>query len=126
MTAEPLRSRWDMYEPRAEQPLVGSTWVWEPNKPHAREKITVLTVQWNGEAWWVETAGDRTGTRWNDLGRFWEACWPDPDPNDTDVGDEIRWSGRPSFAKALPSGWDPRTGTMRWSRIGEHLWRRIA
>ena len=88
---EPLRSHWDSYEPRAETPAVGSTWVWESNKPHARQNVEVREVKWNGEEWWVKTAG-QSGEHWNDLSRFWEACWPDPDPNRLGVGDEITWA----------------------------------
>lgn len=79
------------------RPAVGSRWVWEPRKEHARENLEVVEVKWNGEEWWVKTrslptqakpvmgllgpiyvsrqqrAGDE---HWNDLSRFWEAVRP--------------------------------------------------
>jgi hypothetical protein len=51
--------------------------------PHARSIVEVTEVQWNGEEWWVETKTllpnltfPTDTDRWNDLGRFWEACRP--------------------------------------------------
>ena len=116
----------DSYEPRADRPAVGSTWIWERDKPHAREKVTVTRVNWNDEEWWVETES-QSGRYWNDLSRFWEACWPDPDPNDVPGGGTLRWNGRPAFARALPSGWQPLSlGSSRdWSKVGDDLWRRV-
>lgn len=56
-------------------PRVGSRWTWEPDKPHARQEITVAEVKWNGEEWWVLCDGEGGRWRyWNDLGRFIEAC----------------------------------------------------
>jgi hypothetical protein len=124
---EPLRSQFDSYEPRARTPVVGSTWIWERAKPHATEQIIVTSVSWNGEEWWVRSRGlDSDEERWNDVGRFWEAVWPDPDPNELEVGGELMWSGRPSFAKDLPSGWvNAKAGAYRWSLISENRWRRV-
>jgi hypothetical protein len=84
--------RVNSYDRDAPTPAIGSRWVWELRKPHARETITVTAVEWNGEEWWVCTVADgrpRTGpvTRnsygvtpgkpyWNDLSRFWEAVAP--------------------------------------------------
>jgi hypothetical protein len=113
------------YEQRADLPAVGSTWVWEPLKAHARENVTVTEVKWNGEEWWVETES-RKGKYWNDLSRFWGACVPEPDPNRIKVGDTIHWNGRPSFARGLPSGWTPKLDATRWSKVGDDLWQRIA
>ncbi len=119
-------THWDSYEPRAETPAVGSTWIWERDKPHAREHVSVLEVRWNGEEWWVQTRSQR-GDYWNDLSRFWEACWPDPDPNTVQVGQELIWHGRPTFQRSLPCGWHPQNlGSPRsWSRVGETRWRRV-
>jgi hypothetical protein len=71
----------------ARRPVVGSLWVWEPEKPHAVALIKVTAVRWNGEEWFVgtealaENAGEVMGTSnighgviWNDLSHFWEAC----------------------------------------------------
>lgn len=113
------------YEPRASTPAVGSTWIWEKDKPWARAPITVVAVLWNGQEWWVQALG-KEGLFWNDLSRFWEACWPDPDPNTVAVGATLLWRGRPSFAKALPSGWQNCGSSHRWSLVGPHTWRRIA
>ncbi|MFE2469737.1 hypothetical protein [Streptomyces mirabilis] len=59
----------------------GSTWVWEPLKPRARQEVRVVTVELRGGEWWVQTEnitsnnGDRVGARhWNELDRFVEAC----------------------------------------------------
>jgi hypothetical protein len=65
-------ARVDSYDPQARTPEVGSTWVWEPQKPWAREGVAVTAVRWNGEEWWVQT-DSRSGSNWNDLSRFWEA-----------------------------------------------------
>jgi hypothetical protein len=64
------------YDPGAPRPDVGSSWLWEPDRPHAYSVIEVLEVKWNGEEWWVRTSGGDRGY-WNDLGRFWEAVKPD-------------------------------------------------
>lgn len=76
----------DSYDEDAPTPEVGSRWIWEPKKDHAREPVVVTEVKWNGEEWWVETegsgrcfmlfGGSPPGRHWNDLGRFWEAVWP--------------------------------------------------
>jgi hypothetical protein len=56
-------------------PKVNSRWIWEPDKPHARTKITVVEVKWNGEEWWVYTYSDKYGKAyWNELSRFIETC----------------------------------------------------
>ena len=127
MAIEPLRERWESYEPRAEKPAAGSTWIWEPNKPHARERVRVVAVTWNGEEWWVRTASRDNGSEHlNDLSRFWEACWPDPDPNLVAVGDTITWSKRPSFQKDLPSGWqNTEARQTRWEMVEPGLWKRV-
>ncbi len=55
-------------------PRKGTTWIWEPLKPHARESVVVTEVKWNGEEWWVESESVRTGERhWNELSRWVEA-----------------------------------------------------
>ena len=63
------------YDRGAPTPEVGSRWIWEPDKPQAREECVVVEVEWNGEEWWVKTKGP-IGAYWNDLSRFWEACVP--------------------------------------------------
>jgi hypothetical protein len=120
-----MSDHFNSYEPRADVPAVGSTWTWEPLNAHACEDVTVINVRWNGEEWWVETSS-RQGSQWNDLSRFWEACVPSPDPNDVPVGGEIRWHGRPTFSRTLPSGWGPKLHDTRWSKVGDELWRRVA
>lgn len=73
------------YDRNAPVPKVGSRWVWEIDLPHAREIIEVTEVRWNGEEWFVgakallpnptyPSHGDPV--KWNDLGRFYEACLP--------------------------------------------------
>lgn len=116
------------YEPRAPTPAVGSTWIWEPNEPLARQAFTVTEVKWNGKEWWVRTRsnGEYGGAFWSDLSRFWEAAWPSPDPNEVQVGQEIIWSGRPSFAKSKPSGWKNQMMGRVWSKVGPDRWRRVA
>src|SRR5690349_17720254 len=75
------------YEPNARVPKIGSRWVWEIDKPHARELIEVTKVIWDGEEWWVQTKSllghGRCGLPsldpadpLNDLSRFWEAAEP--------------------------------------------------
>lgn len=73
------------YDKDAITPQVGTRWVWEIDRPHARELIEVVEVRWTGEEWWVATkpllrnpAYPPTGrdVEWNDLGRFWEAVTP--------------------------------------------------
>jgi hypothetical protein len=75
----------DSYDPLAKTPLVGSCWVWEIDKPHARELVEVTEVKWNGEEWWVRSKGllraqvafGRDGDEpWNDLSRFMQAVTP--------------------------------------------------
>lgn len=55
-------------------PRVGGTWMWEPLKPHARERTRVTDVRWNGEEVWVgsESAGGKRA--WNELSRWVEAA----------------------------------------------------
>jgi hypothetical protein len=55
---------------------VGSRWVWEPLKPHAREVVTIIAIKWNGEEWWITTETESADRQraWNDLDRFVEAC----------------------------------------------------
>jgi hypothetical protein len=76
-------SRIDSYDREATRPLVGTRWVWEPER--APTLIKVTTVRWNGEEWWIGTrtlaeedlpeSMQTIGTEmWNDLSRFWEAC----------------------------------------------------
>ena len=126
MAHEPLRTQFDSYEPRALKPAVGSTWIWERDKPHAREQVRVVAVEWNDEEWWVKTASPNGAEYLNDLSRFWEAVWPDPDPNEAAVGETIIWSGRPSYARDLPSGWVNRKArTMRWTLIGDNVWQHM-
>jgi hypothetical protein len=56
-------------------PNVGERWTWEPDKPHAREDVTITAVTWNGENWWIETENLSNGKRClNDWSRFMEAC----------------------------------------------------
>lgn len=78
------------YKPDAPLPKRGSRWVWEIDKPHARQLIEILDVSWNGEGWWVRTkaligslaflpvglGGEGAEGTLNDLSRFWEACTP--------------------------------------------------
>lgn len=72
------------YDRDAPAPAIGSRWTWEPDKPWARETITVSDVRWNGEEWWVCAQVEvwRLGyavpgeAYWNDLSRFWEAVSP--------------------------------------------------
>jgi hypothetical protein len=52
---------------------LGSTWCWEPLKPHAREECRITGVQWNGEEWWIE-AESSSGRHWNTLDRWVEAA----------------------------------------------------
>lgn len=65
-------------------PSIGSTWIWEPEKPHARQYVRVTDVHWNGEEWWVESERLNgllkarpplpDGKRyWNELSRWVEA-----------------------------------------------------
>ncbi len=64
------------YDRDAPIPGVGSRWVWEPDVPHARDDIVVTEALWHSAEWWVTTVGRRSGTCWNDVGRFWQACAP--------------------------------------------------
>lgn len=78
----------DEYDPDAKLPKAGTRWIWEIDKPHARELLEVVDVFWNGEQWWVRTK--RLGARirvlgfdrepeggyLNELGRFWQAVTP--------------------------------------------------
>jgi hypothetical protein len=68
------------YDENAPLPRLGTRWVWELEKPHARALIEVVAVFWNGEEWWVRTSTllpldgwDNSKTLVNDLSRFWEA-----------------------------------------------------
>lgn len=54
-------------------PNVGDVWEWEPLAPHARETVTVTEVKWNGDEWWIESDGTRTGRAWNSASRWVEA-----------------------------------------------------
>lgn len=121
-----MSNQFDSYEPRARTPAIGSTWIWELHKPHARERVEVSDVRWNGEEWWVATDNSH-GRHWNDLSRFWEASLPDPDPNRVDVGGVLIWSGRPSFAKDLPSGWcNTDAQQFHWLLVSPNRWQRVA
>jgi len=71
-------ARVNSYDRSAPRPRIGSRWVWEPELPHAREDITVISVRWNGEEWWVESETCSGIAAWNDLSRFWEAVLPAP------------------------------------------------
>ena len=84
MSENTVHGRIDSYDRSAPTPPAGSRWVWEIDKPHARELIEVIEAQWNGEEWWVRTrtllpnltyppSGDE---HWNDLSRFAEAVTP--------------------------------------------------
>lgn len=87
------------YDAEAPVPREGSVWMWEPNKPHARQRLEVTETKWNGEEWWVKSKNlptkwsplrgykgwpvctPRTGSavgeeHWNDLSRFWQATRP--------------------------------------------------
>lgn len=73
----------DSYDENAPLPKVGTRWVWEIDKPHARCLIEVTEVKWNGEEWWVRTKAllpdsfpATAGEPLNDLSRFWEAVTP--------------------------------------------------
>lgn len=54
-------------------PRVGSIWIWEPLKPHARQKARVTAVRWNGEEVWVEAANERGQLTWNELSHWVES-----------------------------------------------------
>jgi hypothetical protein len=78
-----MTKRIDSYDSNAKLPKAGSRWVWEIDKPHARELIEVVETLWNGEEWWVRTCSllpgefpSDTPTNLNDLSRFWEAVTP--------------------------------------------------
>jgi hypothetical protein len=89
MSRRTIPKRVNSYDRDAPTPPLNSRWVWEPNKPFARETITVTEVERNGEEWWVCTVADDRPRRgpvtgqvfgvipgkpyWNDLSRFWEA-----------------------------------------------------
>ncbi len=86
------------YDRDAPVPEEGSTWIWRPNEPHARQRIEVTEVKWNGEEWWVKSKNlptkplkrkrsfgwpiyvprvERVGDEaWNDLSCFWQAVRP--------------------------------------------------
>jgi hypothetical protein len=67
----------DSYNRNSPIPAVGSTWIWEKGKPHAEERITVASVNWNGREYWVNTVTVGTSDVIpNDLSRFWEAVTP--------------------------------------------------
>ena len=79
-----VADRIDSYDPDARLPKPGTRWVWEIDKPWARELIEVAGSFWNGEEWWVKTirlgethlpAGERREDL-NDLSRCWEAVTP--------------------------------------------------
>lgn len=80
-----MTKRISSYDPDALLPKVGTRWVWEIEKPHARELIEVTEVLWNGEEWWVRSKnlltdvalmGNTRPESLNDLSRFWEAVTP--------------------------------------------------
>lgn len=91
-TRASVPKRVNSYDRDAPTPAIGSRWIWEANRPFARETITVTRAEWNGEEWWVETIADARPRRgfltgnlypprrerpyWNDLSRFWEAVTP--------------------------------------------------
>jgi hypothetical protein len=54
-------------------PQVGDVWLWEPEKPHAREVVTVTATQQNSIGTWKVESSSRSGTHWNDLSRWVEA-----------------------------------------------------
>lgn len=58
---------------RSVVPRVGSRWIWEPLKAHAREPVRVTQVTWNGAAVWVESEGAGGKRSWNELDRWVEA-----------------------------------------------------
>jgi hypothetical protein len=66
------------HDREAPRPRIGTLWWWEPLGP--MELVRVTEVVWNGEEWWVTTQSvaepppGASGTAWNDLNRFWEAC----------------------------------------------------
>lgn len=88
------------YDHEAPVPEKGSVWMWEPAKPHARQRLEVTEVKWNGEEWWIKSKNlptkplkrqsadwlicaqrgpwaSRVGDEsWNDLSRFWQATRP--------------------------------------------------
>lgn len=76
--------RVNSYDTDARLPKIGTRWMWEIDKAHARELIEVIEVFWNGEEWWVLTKTllpnwsipPSTGAHLNDLSRFWEAVTP--------------------------------------------------
>lgn len=54
-------------------PTIGSVWVWEPEKPHAREIVTVVDVSFNGDEWWVSSRNADDVLARNSLDRWVEA-----------------------------------------------------
>lgn len=72
--------------PSAPDIPIGSRWVWEIDQPRAIAVVEVLGLSWNGEEWMVHTRTllgrktmfgeeiDQETERWNDAGRFLEAC----------------------------------------------------
>ncbi len=80
----PFYRRVNSYDRSARTPKLGSVWVWELDKPHARCLVVVREVIWNGEEWWVTTdtlmedvqSIVQASEALNDLGRFYEACVP--------------------------------------------------
>jgi hypothetical protein len=86
MTRMAMTRHVNSYDRDAPTPAIRSRWIWEPDKPWAKETITVTDVRWNGEEWWVQSCIDvwRLGYAvpgeryWNDLSRFWEAVAPLP------------------------------------------------
>jgi len=66
-------------------PMIGSLWVWEKDKPHAREDVVVTAVNYNDRSGDVLVETERSDRKafgnhklsaWNDLDRFWEAVTP--------------------------------------------------
>jgi len=67
-------SHWDWRSGKAARPLGVPVDQWKPRPIY--ERVVVTEVKWNGEEWWVRTDGPRFGSRWNDLGVFWENVKP--------------------------------------------------
>jgi hypothetical protein len=78
--------RTDTTSPGAARPEPGTLWVWEPHSLTAVALIEVVRTVWNGEEWQVlarvvaaktaEFGGQKVGGEyWNDLDRFWKACY---------------------------------------------------
>ena len=55
-------------------PSVGSVWMWEPDKAHAREPATVTAVTWNGEEVWIESESFEGKRCLNEFSRWIQAA----------------------------------------------------